>query len=62
MIRAERLARLDGFTVLRVGDLTPERLARAVETAAAGPRRTPMQLARDGAARAAARILEIAAR
>jgi predicted glycosyltransferase len=58
--RAERLARLDGFTVLRVGDLTPATLARAAETAATGPRRTPLALARDGAARAAAKILELA--
>ncbi len=62
VIRAERLARLDGFTVLRVDDLTPATLARAAETAATGPRRTPLALARDGAARAAAKILELAAR
>ena len=62
VIRAERLARLDGFTVLRVGDLTPLMLARAAETAATGPRRTPLALARDGAARASAKILELAAR
>jgi predicted glycosyltransferase len=60
VIRAERLARLDGFTVLRAGDLTPAKLAAAVETAATGPRRTPLALARDGAARAAAKILELA--
>jgi predicted glycosyltransferase len=62
VIRAERLVRLDGFTVLRVGDLTPSMLATAAETAATGPRRTPLALARDGAARAAAKILEFAAR
>jgi predicted glycosyltransferase len=62
VIRAERLARLDGFTVLRVGALTPEILARAAETAATAPRRTPLALARNGAVRAAARILEIAAK
>ena len=39
----------------------PAILARAVETAATGPRRTPLALARDGAARAAAKILELAA-
>jgi predicted glycosyltransferase len=60
VIRAGRLARLDGFTVLRVGDLTPAKLAAAAETAAAGPRRTSLALARDGAARAAAKILELA--
>jgi predicted glycosyltransferase len=62
VIRAERLARLDGFTVIRIGDLTPATLARAAETAATGPRRTPLALARDGAARAATKILQLAAR
>ncbi len=62
VIRAERLARLDGFTVLRVDDLTPSMLAAAAETAATGPRRTPLALARDGATRASAKILELAAR
>jgi predicted glycosyltransferase len=62
VIRAERLAQCDGFTVLRVGDLTPSTLASAAETAATGARRTPLALARDGAARAAAKILKIAAR
>ena len=60
VIRAGRLARCDGFTVLRVGDLTPEKLAHAAEPSATGPRRTPLSLTRDGAARAAAKILEIA--
>jgi len=60
VIRAERLAGLDGFTVRRVGDLTPATLATAAETAATGPRRRPLTLARDGAARAAAKILELA--
>jgi predicted glycosyltransferase len=60
-VRAERLAALDGFTVLRVADLTPDTLARAAETAANAPRRKALPLARDGAARAAAKILEIAA-
>ena len=62
VIRAERLAQSGGFTVLRVGDLTPSMLAEAAETAANGPRRAPLTLVRDGAARAAAKILEIAAR
>jgi predicted glycosyltransferase len=61
VIRAERLARCDGFTVLRVADLTPAMLARAADTAAAGPRRKPLVLAHDGGARAAAKILELAA-
>jgi len=62
VIRAERLAACDGFTVLRVGDLTAEALARAAEAAATGPRRTPLPLARDGTAFAAAKILELARR
>jgi len=61
VIRAERLAGLDGFTVLRLDALSPATLARAAETAATGPRRAPLALARDGAARAAAEILELAA-
>jgi predicted glycosyltransferase len=60
VIRAERLAGLDGFTVLRAGGLTPVKLAGAAATAAAGPRRVPLALARDGAARAATKILELA--
>jgi predicted glycosyltransferase len=62
VIRAERLAACDGFTVLRVGDLTPRALAEAADAAATGPGRRPLQLARDGAARAAARIRELARR
>jgi predicted glycosyltransferase len=62
VIRAERLAACDGFTVLRVGALTPEALADAAGAAATGPRRAPLTLARDGAARAASLILELAAR
>jgi predicted glycosyltransferase len=62
VIRAERLAACGGFTVLRAGGLTPSMLAEAAETAATGPRRAPLALARDGAARAAAKILEIAAK
>ncbi len=61
VIRAECLARLDGFTVLRIDELTPTTLARTAETAATGPRRTPLALARDGAARASAKILELTA-
>ncbi|HUS52830.1 MAG TPA: glycosyltransferase [Thermohalobaculum sp.] len=61
VIRAERLARCEGFTVLRIGDLTPEILADAAGRAAA-TRRPPLTLARDGAPRAAAKILELAAR
>ena len=62
VIRAERLARCDGFTILRIADLTAETLAAATETAAAAPRRVPLLLARDGARHAATKILEIAAR
>jgi len=60
VIRAERLAAHPGFTLLRVGDLTPETLATAAGAAATGPRRAPLPLARDGAARAARLILELA--
>jgi predicted glycosyltransferase len=62
VIRAERLAGFEGFTVLRIATLTAEALAEAVESAANGPRRPPLRLARDGAARAARLILELAAR
>lgn len=62
VIRAERLAGCDGFTVLRVGELTPDKLASAAERAASGSRRPVLALARDGATRAAAKILGLAAR
>jgi len=62
VIRAERLARCDGFTVLRIGELTPDKLASAAERAASGSRRPVLALARDGATRAAAKILGLAAR
>jgi UDP-N-acetylglucosamine--N-acetylmuramyl-(pentapeptide) pyrophosphoryl-undecaprenol N-acetylglucosamine transferase len=62
VIRAERLAQCDGFTVLRVGDLTPQILASAAETAAAKHRRAPLALARDGTICAAAKILELVTR
>jgi UDP-N-acetylglucosamine--N-acetylmuramyl-(pentapeptide) pyrophosphoryl-undecaprenol N-acetylglucosamine transferase len=60
VIRAERLSRCDGFTVLRVGDLTPSVLAQIAEGAATGARRGPLALDRDGATHAASKILEIA--
>jgi predicted glycosyltransferase len=59
VIRAERLAACGGFTVLRAGGMTPSTLAEAAETVATGPRRAPLALARDGASRAAAKILEL---
>jgi predicted glycosyltransferase len=62
VIRAERLAGCDGFTVLRVGELTPDKLASAAERAASGGRRPVLALTRDGATRAAAKILVLAAR
>ncbi len=62
VIRAARLAGLPGFTVLRLAGLTPDGLAAAADSAAAGLRRKPLPLTRDGAARAAAAILELAAR
>lgn len=57
-IRATHLARHPGITCLTPQDLTPERLAAEVEILAAGPRRSPLSIARqDGAAKAVA-ILE----
>jgi predicted glycosyltransferase len=58
VIRAGRLALCDGFTVLRLDDLTPAILADVAE-AAATTRRVPLFLARDGATNAATKILEI---
>lgn len=58
-IRAARLAACPGFTVLRAGGLTPEALAATAGTAATGPRRPPLPLARDGAVRAARLILDL---
>ncbi len=60
-IRAARLARLPGVAVLTAAGLTAARLAEAAEAAARGPRRPPWPWPRDGAARAAAALLEIAA-
>lgn len=62
LIRAGRLAALPGFTVLRLGALTPARLAEAAERAARGPRRAPPGIDLDGARRAAGIILELARR
>lgn len=59
-IRAARLAGLPGFTVLHTDALTPKALVKVVEAAATGPRRTPHPIDRNGAARAAAKILELA--
>jgi len=58
-IRADRLATLAGITVLSPAALTPDRLAAAVEAAAAAAPRQPLPLATDGAARAADLILTI---
>jgi predicted glycosyltransferase len=62
VIRAGRLEGRPGFAVLRIGDLTPARLAGAVERAAAGTRRPPLGIDLDGARRAAQAILELAPR
>ena len=61
VIRASGLAGLPGFTVLDTDALTPASLANAVAAAIAGPRRAPTPIARDGAARAVAKILELTA-
>ena len=62
VIRAGRLEGRAGFTVLRMAELTPARLAGAVERAAAGPRRPALGIDLDGARRAANIILERAPR
>jgi UDP-N-acetylglucosamine--N-acetylmuramyl-(pentapeptide) pyrophosphoryl-undecaprenol N-acetylglucosamine transferase len=62
VIRAERLAQCGGFTIQRAASLTPAALATVAEIVAIGPRRKPLPLARDGATRAAEKILEVAAR
>ncbi len=60
VIRAGRLAGLDGFTVLGVDTLDAARLSEAVERAATGPRRKPAAVDRQGARKAAQKILELA--
>ena len=57
-IRADRLAGCPGIAVLDAATLTPEQLAEAVEAAATAPLRPRLTIATDGAARAAALILE----
>ncbi|MEM1346006.1 MAG: glycosyltransferase [Pseudomonadota bacterium] len=59
-IRAARLATLPGFTVLSEAEATPERLAAAAEAAARAPARPAWPFPRDGAARAATAILDLA--
>ncbi|MGF1446875.1 MAG: glycosyltransferase family protein [Pikeienuella sp.] len=59
-IRAARLRDFPGITVIAPADATPERLAEAAEVAAQGPRRDRWPWPRDGAARAAAALCEIA--
>ncbi|MDH3667473.1 MAG: glycosyltransferase [Paracoccaceae bacterium] len=60
VIRAGRLAGLDGFTVLNVEGLDATRLGNAVDSAASGPRRKLAAVDREGAQRAARKILELA--
>lgn len=59
-LRAAHLAALPGINVAPLATLTPSKLTAAAETAATGPRRPPWPWPRDGAARAAAKILELA--
>ncbi|GMG81832.1 glycosyltransferase [Paralimibaculum aggregatum] len=59
-IRAAALARLDGISVLDLDGLDAPALARAAEAAARAPRRPPWPWPRDGAARAARALLELA--
>lgn len=60
VIRAGRLAGLDGFTVLSADTLDAAGLTEAVERAAMGPRRRPSAIDRAGARNAAQKILELA--
>ncbi len=60
VIRAGGLAGLDGFTVLGVDTLDAARLSEAVERAATSPRRKPAAVDRQGARKAAQKILELA--
>ncbi|OWU81037.1 glycosyltransferase family protein [Phaeobacter sp. 22II1-1F12B] len=50
-LRAEALARLPGFEVLKSAELTPERLANAVTEVIAAPKRSASHSRFDGAAR-----------
>ncbi|MGR3562765.1 MAG: glycosyltransferase family protein [Heliomarina sp.] len=50
-LRAEALARLPGFEVLKSADLTPERLAKVVTDVMAAPKRSGSHARFDGAAR-----------
>jgi len=62
VIRARRLAGVEGFDVMRIDRITPEMLAEAAEAAASGPRRDFLALACNGAKRAAETILLSVAR
>lgn len=60
LIRAAAFARLPGVSMLRIGDLTPDRLAAAAgAAAAAGPKAAP-GLRTDGAAETARILMEMA--
>lgn len=59
-IRARAFARFPGLTRLRLEDHGPSALARIAERAAAGPRRPMVPLRRDGAARAARFLCNLA--
>ncbi len=52
LIRARRLAERPGFRLIRLDELTPDRLAAAAEALAAGPARPPVPLAGDDGSRA----------
>ncbi len=56
LIRAEHLARLGGAVLVRESELTPARLAAAIERAASGPA-VPLAIDMGGAARSAAEIV-----
>ncbi|MEL6480877.1 MAG: glycosyltransferase [Pseudomonadota bacterium] len=59
-IRADALSACPGIAVRRLETLSDQGLADLAEALASGPRRPPLPLSLDGAARAARRILELA--
>lgn len=61
-IRAKALAAFPGVEVLAADTLTPALLAATADRMASGPRRPPLPIARDGAAKSARALLDLARR
>ncbi|MEM6971880.1 MAG: glycosyltransferase [Pseudomonadota bacterium] len=59
-IRAEALSALPGVESAAAAELTPARLAMIADRLAGGPRRAPLPITLDGAARSAALLLDLA--